>query len=500
MLKLLYKTKGGNKGGMCMAEKIFVTKKKEWFIKKDMLYAALYDLYQNLISETENKTFKPIVRTSSGEKANKKFHVSSLIAKSEMLKACGGAFYDKICDKCTSGCEYPYDAYQDLIFIEDDEPRLSKNEFVSILEKNKGLVMVTYARNKDGKEGKIDLKRIVGISTDHGYPYVEIGRIGGLNIFFNPFIIDKALDTYAVNLKVGDNNLIDLLVSVGIPEEALHKNISLWHSLQSIQKNEFVSKNQTFFITDKNKEEWLLKFTRNKQRAFLETAASYYLSENFDFILPGKFPEPVESNGVYMIMQKSARKLLAVQRSIDYWLWCFALFHRDAEKILRENKVNISNVSFRYFEQEKERYSLIKRIVDFPLVKARLEDAINYLYESDYKRVIHNDNKPEHRIGKHLVDLELIGKGHPGLDLSMLFMQYKIPMYAWDMLLKKYLSFKGVASSFDKEFKELQKGVFEGAYVAICRELISYPFRFPRLQSLTSTQKSLLDYLPKLKA
>ncbi|MBW2990507.1 aminoglycoside phosphotransferase family protein [Candidatus Woesearchaeota archaeon] len=388
--------------------------------------------------------------------------------------------------------------------ISDMYRKLSKKKFKSVLEKEPVLKISSNILPAEkmfiGSSGKAKNhfpgEFINFISEIHNNPekeYIKITINGKIKIFFPPEIFDKHLGKYTK--PVSTNNIIEKLVSAGIPEEALHENKGLWETLESIEKNDFVSKNQTFYVKDSVGDEWLLKLTMNEQGAFLESAAHYYLSEEFDFILPGKFPEPIKSEGVYITMQKSEYKTIRASQNLDYWLNCFALFHNDAKKILEKHKVDVPAVTFRSAKHEKDRHPRIKKLVDLSFDEIHLEDAINYLLESGHKRLIHNDVKQEHLIGKYLVDLELIGTGHPGLDLSMLLMQYHLPVYAWDEHLKKYLEFKGVESSFEEEFKELKQGVLKGAYVAIYRELISTPFRFPEINKLSENQEHLLAYL-----
>ena len=392
--------------------------------------------------------------------------------------------------------------------ISDTNLKLSKKKFKAVLKNEPVLLVYSNVLPTEEWLSKwFSTERIIRPNMRHGLvftihnnpekEYVKITMNEGEKIFFNPEIIDEHLGAYIK--PVLTNNILEKLVSAGIPEEALYENRGLWETLQSIEKNDFVSKNQTFYAKDRAEDEWILKFTANKQAAFLESAAHYHLSGEFDFILPGKFPEPVESNGVYMTMQRSAHKTLAVPRNLDYWLNCFALFHNDAKKILEEHEVDVPAVTFRSAKHEEDRFPRIKKLVDLSFDELQLEDAIIYLMESGYKKAIHNDVKQEHLIGKYLVDLELIRTGHPGLDLSMLLMQYHLPVYDWDKYLKKYLDFKGVESSFEYEFKELKQGVLKGAYVAIYRELLSAPFRFPKINKLSKNQEHLLAYLTQLK-
>ncbi len=279
--------------------------------------------------------------------------------------------------------------------------------------------------------------------------------------------LKKHLDSRQNNQR--KDSLVDKLVGAGIPEEAIYGNEGLWSYIREIERNDFVSANQTFFVTDNCGENWLLKSTKNKTKARIEAAANYHLSEHFDFIVPGNAPRPIEANGQYFTLQKFISDEVTVIRPLEYWLGSLAMFHRDAERILNDNGVEVQEIEFRSAEGEEERYSQGRRNNLLRFDRARLEDCIDYLRETDYKTFIHRDVKRTHLLGRHLIDLEQSGIGNPGIDLAMLFMEYRVPKEQWDKHLKTYLAIKGSPD----EFGQLQEGVEVAAYYMANKEVIS---------------------------
>jgi hypothetical protein len=337
----------------------------------------------------------------------------------------------------------------------------------------------------------------VEIRTDPRSDNAELLIPPNNTVFFDPNIVDTTAKKYAI--KPGKKSLIDLVLSAGVPEEAIFKDRDLWLTLQSIEQNPCLSKNQTFFVKDGLGIEWLLKLTRQRDRAFLECAASYYLSSSLDFILASEFKEPLESNGFYLMIQKSLRPQLEARQGLGYWLACLAAFHQKAELILIDKEITAPTVSFRSPEQEKERLLLLKKKIELPFDRARLQGAIDYLSEAGNKDLIFNDIKKEHLIGKYVVDLELIGKGHRAIDLASLLIQFNVPRELWDSQLEKYLRFQGLKESYNEELSELRRGVSEAAYVCIVREVIASTLRFEGKKNLKEHQL-LLSYLPSLTA
>jgi hypothetical protein len=277
--------------------------------------------------------------------------------------------------------------------------------------------------------------------------------------------------------KAGDS-VIDKLIAQGIPEEAIVGNQELWDYIQKVERNEIVSANKNFYLTDSNGEKLLLKISDNKTKAEIEAAANYYLGNHFNFIVPGKSPQPIEANGLYLTLQKDVSEEVIVLKPLEYWVGSLALFHRDAERILRENNVEIKDKKLRSVEEIKEMYSRGRGVHDLSYFnESKLEDVINLLEEADKKDYIHGDLKNGNRYSSYLVDLEGCGKGHPGIDLSMLFMQYNLPQRDWEHYLNMYLEVRGVENSFDQELKELKEGVEKAAIYTSTKEVVGSSLR-----------------------
>jgi hypothetical protein len=338
---------------------------------------------------------------------------------------------------------------------------------------------------------------IIKVELDYSKDNSLVKLVARNRTVTDPDVLWQSIKRFAVPARTV--SLADKLLEAGITEEELYANHELWSALISIERNEFISKNKSFFAKDKDGAEWMIKITNDKERALIESAANYYLSEKFSFIMPSNAPEPFHSHGVYVTMQKSARNMLQAPRSIDYWLSCLALFHNEALNILRERSITMAPISFRSAEHEHERFLNAKKDMPIHFDRNRLDDAIKYLQRTDGKYLVHNDLKIEHMKGFYLLDLELIGTGHPGIDLATFLMYRRVPYEKWDSYLTKYLEFRGLKGSFEHELKSLKEGVDHGAYARINSEIISSGLRFGKRRN-KMTERVLLSYLPKLKA
>lgn len=283
------------------------------------------------------------------------------------------------------------------------------------------------------------------------------------------------------------SDLYTKLLQAGIPEEAIEANEELWDFLQDAKRNEIISQNRSFYVRDKDGNRLLLKITGNKAKARMEAAANYYLSSHLKFIAPGKFSEPLEANGLYLTLQKDISEETietAAEMPLDYWIGAFALFHREAERILQEEGVNLREVAFKTADHESERYLRGRKNHELKLDLVRFEEAIDYLQTSSPKVLIHNDPKKSNLVGKYIVDLELCGRGHPAIDLALLFMQYGVFEAEWDIHLRKYLTAKGTAESYGDELKNLKEGMRHATHYTAVREIIGSSLREVRPETV----------------
>jgi hypothetical protein len=290
--------------------------------------------------------------------------------------------------------------------------------------------------------------------------------------------------------RPNDNSLVDKLIDAGIPEEAIAGNEGLWDYLRNVEENEVVSANQNFHVADKDGQRWLLKITGDENKARMEAASNYYLGQHFDFIVPGMAPVPIEANGIYMTLQQEVPK--TIDRGVDYWMASFALFHREAEKILGEKGIFVSDKVLKSVDYLEEQFDESKGNHELTFRKAEIRDAIDYLMETDYKIMVHGDAKEGNRFGSYLVDLESCGRMHAGIDLAMVLMQSNIKKEDWDVHLRKYLEIKGTSGNFDQEFQELKEGTHYAALYMATKEVCGSSLR--RLDKETRKDNEQLVY------
>lgn len=287
--------------------------------------------------------------------------------------------------------------------------------------------------------------------------------------------------------------LVERLLEAGIPEQAIEQNKDLWSFIQSVERDAIVSANRVFSVTDRDGKAWKLKITSNKQKAYVEAAANYYLSSRFDFIVPGAFSKPLEANGLYLTMQEDVSDKSIAVRPLEYWIHAYALFHRDAEAILREANIVIPDAIRHSVGEYHEQYAQGREHHDFPFDWGRLRESIAYLQRPDSpKTVIHRDGKPGNIVGPYMVDLEDIAVGEPAIDLAMAFTRFAVPEEQWGGYLAQYLSARdGVPVSVDDaNVRQLQRGVREAVIYTAYKELLGSSLR--RITPETRAQNATL--------
>ncbi|MFA6460883.1 MAG: phosphotransferase [Candidatus Woesearchaeota archaeon] len=289
-----------------------------------------------------------------------------------------------------------------------------------------------------------------------------------VNIPFLAKLPDPVLKRMFKRKEAELDSLVDQLVKGGIPEEVIEANKELSDYIIQVERNEVVSANRTFYVTDKDGQKWLLKTTQNERKARMEAAANYYLSQQFDFIVPGKQPEPLQANGVYMNLQRDVSNQPKIDQPLEYWIACLALFHREAESIMAQYMAIVPVKQLRGIDALAEDYAQAKKTVSIKFDRVAMAEAIDYLVASQDLVFGHGDNKKGNRLGKYLVDLEGCGKVHPGIDLSLLLMEYNVPKDQWSQHLSKYLELRGYSGSREEELKSLEQGtVFAARYTAV---------------------------------
>ena len=296
------------------------------------------------------------------------------------------------------------------------------------------------------------------------------------------------------------NGLVDVLLAAGIPEEALATNQDLWEYLRTIENTGVISKNKTFYAADHNGHEWLVKLLTNKTAARMEAAASYYLGNHFDFIVPGKFQEPLEAGeGMYVVIQKSIRNQPLQDRGLNYWISSLALFHRQAKSILEEQGIVVPDISFRSVEEQQERYGQGRQNNDLRFNPQQWNDVLSYFQKSPHKTVIHHDPKSANIHGGFLLDYETIATGDAGIDLATQFARYSTPEEQWNQHLELYATLRGIKSILADEVRNLHQSTKEAMAYVIPREVIGSSLR--TLTPATARENErLVHYLRSLSA
>jgi thiamine kinase-like enzyme len=273
------------------------------------------------------------------------------------------------------------------------------------------------------------------------------------------------------------NSSVDALIQAGIPEEALASDLELWSFLQKVEKNEMISANQSFYVTDKNGQKWLLKTTGNEKKAKMEAAANYYLGQHFDFIVPGKSPQPISAGNIYLNLQRDISSQPKVDQPLEYWIACLAAFHGEAENIMHQYNQVTPIKQLRGVDALAEDYAQAKQRVHLKFDRVAMAEAIDYLTSTKHLVFGHGDNKLGNRLGRYLVDLEGCGMVHPGIDISLLLMEYGVPQDQWGKHLSKYLELRGFKGNLEEELKSLQEGTLFAARYTAFKEVLGSSLR-----------------------
>ena len=147
----------------------------------------------------------------------------------------------------------------------------------------------------------------------------------------------------------------------------------------------------------------------------------------------------------------------SAKMSLEYWISTIALFHEEAEKILRDNEVEIFThvpKSVTYFENQ---FDKTRKVNGIKFNKSMLKDSIDYIVESDNSTLIHRDLHGDNLFGKYLVDLDTCEISNPGIDLAMLLMQYNVPTQHWNRWVEMYCEVREI----DQRTEEGRKTVGE---------------------------------------
>lgn len=316
--------------------------------------------------------------------------------------------------------------------------------------------MLQYAVRDGGRLkhcSTIDWKRDRGllVSTEFGEPDVALVR--------------SLTRGYA---RRRDDELVDKLVSAGIPESCLAEHRELWECLQNPTQFPVESTNAVFAVQDAHGNPFVLKLHRDAQRAFREARATFHLGE-LPCIVGSPYRDSFNSEGVYVTVQNA----LTEERppSIRYWMHALAAFHTKAPDLLAGAGLSLQPAHLRDAADYLDRHRSL-RSLGFSLDHGRLADSIAMLRERQ-DCIIHNDLIPDNMLGSHMIDLENIGYGSETIDLVLALLAKQVPLPLWATQIDTYARAAGVPASPLLELLE------PTTYVVAAREAVNAPLYKP---------------------
>jgi hypothetical protein len=326
--------------------------------------------------------------------------------------------------------------------------------------------------------------------------------------FENPEL-DKVLGKELFGIEVDDPqkehpsrtdqkaNLVDRLYKLDFPEHAIKDAADFFGWIDGVRKKDIASHNPTFTIVDKEGIEWHLKSSDSESRAGIEAATGYYLPEHFSFMVPTGSPIPLKCNGEYINLQRQVPSHMDKSKGLDYWINCLAIFHRDAEKILREKRIDVPEAHVYPADLQEEKHDKGKQVNGIQFSPIEWNNWVSYLKQSGSKAIIHGDLKRDNLLGPYMIDLEVCGTGNPAIDLSMILMQHKVPVDEWDAHIRKYLAAKYNNEPSDEEFRQLKESMPIAARYIATKVLIGSSLR--RVDASTREEHALLrQYLQEI--
>jgi hypothetical protein len=274
---------------------------------------------------------------------------------------------------------------------------------------------------------------------------ITTSTTGKSTVLVNPYA-DRRIDTDALyaNLTIDQENLppfsslISWLLEEGIPAGELQQRQVWLFNLSKGKRVPVASRHNVFTIKDRCGLVYVLKQHEDCQKSAHEQAVVDALSKEFPFIpaiitIPSVItPHPDEKDCIALFHYVDRDR----DQGFDYWLARLAEFHLRGKAAL-ETRCHIPQhrcVSLDILQQQYLRLALPA----LPWDETALASSISYLDSSPHPALIHGDPKRDNRHGRFLVDLEEVSLGNPTIDLSLVFMEYGIPLPDWQRHLDEY--------------------------------------------------------------
>ena len=227
--------------------------------------------------------------------------------------------------------------------------------------------------------------------------------------------------------KYKGGSIKDVLNQAGVPEEVIEaQDQKLWDNLETISRPSVESRNEVFFLNYTDLGEFVLKAYDKQdpmaeQKARFAAAAYHELPEHFGFTVPTQSPEPLLTNGTYLVLQQ--RKMGAkVTMPLSYWLRTLAEFHKEGKARLESVGIAIPEADFPTIDSLAETHQKLKSII--PIDYSRLRDGRDFLVENPYRVLCHRDIKPDNLEGPALLDPDNAALDHSIVDIAPLVVHY----------------------------------------------------------------------------
>lgn len=259
-------------------------------------------------------------------------------------------------------------------------------------------------------------------------------------------------------------NLTSMIYELSVPEEIV-QDLRFKVFFAKIEENPDKRTIPSYVGHDRYGVTWVIKaypkeLAFAKEKASLSSAIADCLSPQLEMVPPGLFREPVEVKNHYITVQKKVSNLVAMP--LETVIANVALLHRSAGTILRDNHVDfLDNIPFTDVAKLQARYEETKSdngIAKFD--EQQMKDAVSYLvsYAGPNRVFVHNDLNITNIVGGHFIDFDNCCMGHAGIDLSLVLMQYGVPLHGWSHYLEQYLRIRGVDGSFEDTLRDLEEG------------------------------------------